>query len=82
VGAVGESWFLGFCWVLCGFRPKLPISFQPSGSEGGAWGRFGAVFLGTGTVWGVGGVCDVSAGALRCRWSWGLWAGGDRRGLV
>ena len=55
VGAVGglvSGSFLGFC----GFSPKLPIAFQPSGVKGGALGAIWGSFLGTfaGAVLGAG----------------------------
>src|SRR4028118_769910 len=61
IGGVVSGGLLG----LCGFSPKLPISFQPSGVRGGALGAVWGGFLGAsagaggggGAAWGV--VCVV-----------------------
>ena len=55
VGSLGgtvSGAFLGFC----GFAPKLPISFQPSGVRGGALGAIWGSFLGAiaGAILGAG----------------------------
>jgi len=52
VGGVVSGGLLGFC----GFAPKLPISFQPSGVSGGTLGAIWGSFLGTfaGAVLGAG----------------------------
>ena len=54
VGGVVSGTFLG----VCGFAPKLPVSFQPSGIRGAALGAIWGSFLGTfaGAVLGAG-VC-------------------------
>lgn len=51
IGGVVSGGLLG----LCGFSPKLPITFQPSGVRGGALGAIWGSFLGTlaGAVWGA-----------------------------
>jgi len=53
VGAVGGVVSGGLLGV-CGFSPKLPITFQPSGLRGAALGAIWGSFLGTfaGAVWG------------------------------
>ncbi len=78
IGGVVSGGLLG----ACGFSPKLPITFQPSGVRGGALGAIWGSFLGTlaGTVWGavvsamfpaVSAGVPVELGLWRGR-SWGL----------
>jgi len=52
LGGMVSGAFLGFC----GFAPKLPISFQPSGVRGGALGAIWGSFLGAiaGAILGAG----------------------------